>query len=87
MICRKGDHERVGKWPRLAAEVAEVTHLDPDLLADCIEPNTGDRTFWITKAIGWALRDYAYTDPQWVRDFVGGHELAPLSVREATKHL
>lgn len=45
--------------------------------------------FFIRKAIGWCLREYAKTDPQAVRDFVDGarDRLAPLSVREATKHL
>ncbi len=77
-------------WIRRAAILSQVgakQATDPDLLREVIEPNTADRTFWITKAIGWALRDYAYTDPAWVRAFVGEHELAPLSVREATKHL
>ena len=77
-------------WIRRAAIICQVggkADTDSELLTAVIEPNTGDRTFWIRKAIGWALRDYAYTDPAWVRDFVAGHELAPLSVREATKHL
>lgn len=77
-------------WIRRSAILCQIgakDEADPDLLADVIEPNTADRTFWITKAIGWALRDYAYTDPDWVRDFVASHDLAPLSVREATKHL
>jgi 3-methyladenine DNA glycosylase AlkD len=45
--------------------------------------------FFIRKAIGWCLREYAKTDPEAVRDFVDGarDRLAPLSVREATKHL
>ncbi|MFJ2093096.1 DNA alkylation repair protein [Streptomyces sp. NPDC087901] len=45
--------------------------------------------FFIRKAIGWCLREYSKTDPQAVRDFVDGarDRLAPLSVREATKHL
>ncbi len=78
-------------WIRRAAIICQVGKkgraTDPELLAECIAPNTEDRRFWITKAIGWALRDYAYADPQWVREFVAAHELAPLSVREATKHL
>jgi 3-methyladenine DNA glycosylase AlkD len=47
------------------------------------------RDFFIRKAIGWALRSYARTAPDDVRRFVGRHEpvLAPLSVREALKHL
>jgi 3-methyladenine DNA glycosylase AlkD len=77
-------------WIRRAAILCQVgakAGTDPALLRDAIEPNAADRRFWITKAIGWALRDYAYVDPEWVRRFVSGHDLAPLSVREATKHL
>jgi 3-methyladenine DNA glycosylase AlkD len=49
----------------------------------------GHRDFFIRKAIGWALREYARTDPDRVRAFVRAHErtLSPLSVREALKHL
>lgn len=43
--------------------------------------------FFIRKAIGWALREHAKTDPTWVREFVDTHELSPLSRREALKHL
>ncbi|GIE97023.1 hypothetical protein Ari01nite_44880 [Paractinoplanes rishiriensis] len=43
--------------------------------------------FFVRKAIGWALRQYARTDPSAVREFVAGTTLSPLSVREATKHL
>ena len=54
----------------------------------------GERTaygssFWIRKAIGWALRQQARTDPQWSLDFVADHRdrMAGLSIREALKHL
>ena len=48
----------------------------------------GHRDFFVRKAIGWALRHYARTDPAAVRAFVTAHgELSPLSRREATKHL
>ncbi|NGN62968.1 DNA alkylation repair protein [Streptomyces sp. A7024] len=45
--------------------------------------------FFIRKAIGWCLREYAKTDPAAVRTFVTAHrgELSPLSVREALKNL
>lgn len=56
-------------------------------LARAIEANLGSTEFFINKAIGWALRDYARTDPHWVLDFANSHELAPLSRREALKHL
>ena len=58
------------------------------MLADVIDPNLGDGEFFIRKSIGWALRDYARTDPDWVRAFVAGRpEMSALSRREATKHL
>ena len=62
---------------------------DRVLLSDAVLANAADRDFFLRKAIGWALRDYARTDPAWVRDFVGEHEdaLSPLSKREALKHL
>lgn len=48
-----------------------------------------DPRFFICKAIGWALRDLAWTDPGAVAAFVDRHRavLSPLSVREATKNL
>jgi 3-methyladenine DNA glycosylase AlkD len=62
---------------------------DTVLLADAITANLDDREFFIRKAIGWALRDFARTDPAWVRAFVDDHagNLSPLSRREAMKHL
>jgi 3-methyladenine DNA glycosylase AlkD len=47
----------------------------------------GHPDFFIRKAIGWALREYAKTDPAAVRAYVAGHQLAPLSTREALKNL
>ncbi len=43
--------------------------------------------FFLQKAIGWALREYAKTNPQYVINFVAKHALAPLSKREALKHI
>lgn len=47
-----------------------------------------EKEFFIRKAIGWALRDFARWDGAAVRDFVAAHEdaLSPLSRREALKH-
>jgi 3-methyladenine DNA glycosylase AlkD len=49
----------------------------------------GHPDFFIRKAIGWALREYAYTAPDAVREFLDRERgnLSPLSVREAAKHL
>jgi 3-methyladenine DNA glycosylase AlkD len=79
-------------WLRRTAIICQVGRkgrLDQALLADAIEPNLGDRDFFIRKAIGWALRDHARVEPDWVRAFVKAHsgELSGLSRREATKHL
>jgi 3-methyladenine DNA glycosylase AlkD len=48
-----------------------------------------EKEFFIQKAIGWALRDYARHAPEAAREFTSRHRniLAPLSFREANKHL
>jgi 3-methyladenine DNA glycosylase AlkD len=77
-------------WIRRIAIIAQLgrrDRLDTVLLTDAIEPNLDDREFFIRKAIGWALRDYARVAPDWVHAFVETHELSPLSRREALKHL
>ena len=52
-------------------------------------PQPYGSSFWIRKAIRWALRQHARTDPQWVLDFIAAHHdrLSGLSRREALKHL
>lgn len=47
------------------------------------------KEFFIQKALGWALRSYAYTNRAWVQDFVGRHSqrLSNLAIREALKHV
>lgn len=60
-----------------------------ELLQKTIQNNFGQSEFFINKAIGWALRDYAKTNPEWVLAFVNQHrtKFSSLSWREATKHL
>jgi 3-methyladenine DNA glycosylase AlkD len=79
-------------WLRRTSIICQLGHkteTDIELLSDACVANLGDPDFFIRKAIGWALREYAKTDPEWVRAFVRVHreELAALSYREATKHL
>ena len=59
------------------------------VLFDRCRRRTGDREFFIAKAIGWALRTHARRRPDAVREFVDEQRdcLQPLSVCEATKHL
>lgn len=66
---------------------------DLELLSYNIEKNLLGSSFadefFITKAIGWALRDLAKTNSAWVIKFIEEHEnkMAKLSIREASKHL
>ncbi len=80
------------RWVRRSSIIAQLGHksqTDLGLLTFVIEANLDDRDFFVAKAIGWALREYARTDPGWVRVFVDAHydRMAPLSRREALKHL
>jgi 3-methyladenine DNA glycosylase AlkD len=79
-------------WKRRTAILCQLSFKDATdeaLLLACIAPNLSDKNFFIRKAIGWALREYAKTRPDAVRRYVREHksELSPLSRREATKHL
>ena len=64
-------------WVRRTAILAQLKHreaTDLELLADVIDANLEGSLhgsdFFIRKAIGWALRQHARTDPDWVRAFV-----------------
>jgi 3-methyladenine DNA glycosylase AlkD len=79
-------------WVRRTAVLSQLNHkadTDVDLLHDTIEPNLADTSFWLRKAIGWALREYGRTDPAEVARYVDhvGDALSPLSRREALKHV
>jgi 3-methyladenine DNA glycosylase AlkD len=79
-------------WLRRTAVICQISHgaeVDRDLLTFAIELNLDDRSFWLRKAIGWALRQHARVDPEWVCAYVDslGDRLSGLSRREATKHL
>ncbi|MET9347505.1 DNA alkylation repair protein [Streptomyces termitum] len=58
------------------------------LFAYCLR-RAADTDFFLRKAIGWSLREYAKTAPGEVRAFVADNRslFSPLSVREALKHL
>ena len=77
-------------WKRRAAIIAQVkrrAETDFALLTDLIEPNRADREFFIRKAIGWALRAYAWVEPEAVIAYCERVELSPLSRREALKNV
>ncbi len=83
-------------WIRRIAidcQLSFKNQTDLELLSYTIEKNLLGSSFadefFITKAIGWALRDLAKTNSAWVIKFIEEHEnkMAKLSIREASKHL
>lgn len=79
-------------WVRRASLLAHLKHKEKTnakLLANTILKLSQEEEFFIRKAIGWVLRQYSYTDPEWVLQFVKNHEdkLSGLSKREALKAL
>lgn len=79
-------------WLRRVAIIHQLSMkeaTDTQLLTRTIMNNLGSNEFFINKAIGWALRDYARINEEWVKNFLRQYqtELAPLSMREASKHI
>lgn len=60
-----------------------------ELLEKIIVNNFGGKEFFINKAIGWSLRDYSKTNPDWVRDFIIRYKdkMHSLSIKEASKYI
>ena len=79
-------------WLRRTAILHQLAYkekTDQDrLFSFCIQ-RAHEKEFFIQKAIGWALRTYARTNKTAVKQFVETNRasLAPLSIREALKHI
>ncbi len=79
-------------WKRRTAIICQLgfkEETDLQLLYACIEPSLGSREFFLRKAIGWALRQYAWTDAGEIRRYVRRNRscLSALSCREALKNV
>jgi 3-methyladenine DNA glycosylase AlkD len=78
-------------WLRRTSIICQVgfkAATDQELLFACIEPNLTERDFFLRKAIGWALREYAKSRPDAVATYVAEHpQLSSLSRREALKYV
>lgn len=77
-------------WLRRVAIIVQVNardETDRPLLYDCIEPSLGSSEFFLRKAIGWALREFAKAAPDEVKRYLAEHKgrLSSLSIKEATK--
>lgn len=79
-------------WLARTAIIHQLSYkadTDADRLFSYAETRAADTEFFIRKAIGWALRQYARIEPEQVRSFVAANEdqLSGLTKREALKHL
>ena len=79
-------------WLRRSALLAHLTHkerTDESKLFEHCLLRSHETEFFIRKAIGWVLREYAKTSPEVVRRFVVTNQdsFSGLTVREAMKHL
>lgn len=79
-------------WRRRTAIISQLKHkveTDVETLFSYCLARSHEKEFFIRKAIGWALREYAKTDPEAVRSFVEDNKdsWSGLTYREATKHL
>lgn len=78
-------------WLRRTSILCQLRHkemTDAMLLGEACTRNLDSVEFFIRKAIGWALREYAKTNPEWVLAYVKAHEnvMSGLTYREAMKH-
>ena len=79
-------------WKRRSSILCQLRFkqdTDLELLYACIEPSLSSKEFFLRKAIGWALRQYAWTDAGEIVRYVRKHEneLSGLSKREALKNV
>jgi 3-methyladenine DNA glycosylase AlkD len=76
-------------WLMRSALLFQMTYkqqTDEELLFSLCREMAGSDEFFIKKAIGWSLRQYARTAPKKVLRFVKSTPLSALSEREALKH-
>ncbi len=81
-----------GIWTARAAILHQLGHrerTDAERLFRYVDLRADDGDFFIRKALGWALRQYARVNPEAVRNYVRANagRLAPLTRREALRHL
>ena len=79
-------------WLRRVAidhQLLRKEKTDVQLMEKILLNNLDQPEFFINKAIGWALRDYYKTNPEWVSSFIEKNKerMSELSIREASKYL
>lgn len=79
-------------WIRRIAiehQLLRKERMNTELLNQILVNNLNSNEFFINKAIGWALRDYSKTNPEWVRKFIAKNSdnMTNLSIKEGSKYL
>ncbi|MEO6217453.1 MAG: DNA alkylation repair protein [Sphingomonas sp.] len=89
MLAWAGDDDMWKRRSAILSQIKAKADTDLDFLYACIEPSLGAKEFFLRKAIGWVLRQYAWTDPVEVKRYVAANEgrLSGLSRREALKNI
>ena len=68
-------------------QLSEKENTDEEMLTKSILHDLETDEFFIQKAIGWSLRQYSKTNPDWVEAFISEVELSPLAKREGLKQI
>lgn len=75
-------------WLQRASILFQLNYkneLDTEFLVYVINSLLGSKEFFINKAIGWILRQYSRTNPDWVINFTNNTQLDRLSYKEAVR--
>jgi 3-methyladenine DNA glycosylase AlkD len=87
-ICVKKWIDSNNIWLQRCALLFQLKYkenLDTALLDYIINSLLGSKEFFINKAIGWILREYSKTNPNWVMEFAHKTALSNLSKKEALR--
>lgn len=89
MLAWSGDADMWKRRSSILCQLGFRERTDLELLYACIEPSIASKEFFLRKAIGWALRQYAWTDAREVKRWVKKNEarLSGLTKREALKNV
>lgn len=79
-------------WVRRIAidyQLCRKEKTNTQVLEQILVNNLGSEEFFINKAIGWSLRDYSKTNPQWVKNFIEKYKdkMDKLSIKEASQYI
>lgn len=88
MVHNWADSENI--WLRRTAILHQLKYkklVDVKLMELTLSKAKGTKEFFLNKAIGWMLREYAKSEPEYVRNYCNTHDISNLSRREALKHL